>query len=208
MLLFWMLTRGNGCPTLNSKIMKKQRLILGVSGASGVILSFYLAKAIKEQEIELHLVISDAACLTWNLETELPVSNLTDLADVVYDSHDMAAKISSGSYPTMGMIVAPCSMKTLAGIVTGYTDNLLLRAADVCMKEGRKVVLCPREMPLGKVHLRNLNTAADLGCVIVPPMLSFYSGQMTVEDQIHHIVGKILMQYGLDHKSFRAWNGV
>lgn len=188
-------------------MMKKQRLILGVSGASGVILSFYLAKAIKEQETELHLVISDAARLTWELETEYPISHLTNLADVIYDSHDMAAKISSGSYQTMGMVIAPCSMKTLAGIVTGYTDNLLLRAVDVCMKEGRKVVLCPREMPLGKVHLRNMNAAADLGCVIVPPMLSFYSGQMTVEDQIHHIVGKILMQYGLDYGEFRPWNG-
>lgn len=187
--------------------MKKQRLILGVSGASGVVLAHALAKAIREQGIELHLVISDAARLTWALETERPMTELTDLADVLYDSHDMAAKISSGSYRTMGMIVAPCSMKTLAGIVTGYTDNLLLRAADVCLKENRKVVLCPREMPLGKLHLRNLNTAADLGCVIVPPMLSFYSGQMTVEDQIDHIVGKILMQFDLEYEPFRAWNG-
>lgn len=187
--------------------MKKKRLILGISGASGVILGYYLARAIKEQECELHLVISDAARLTWNLETDRPIEDLTSLADVLYDSHDMAAKISSGSYRTAGMIVVPCSMKTLAGIVTGYTDNLLLRAADVCLKEGRKVVLCPREMPLGKIHLRNMNTAADLGCVIIPPMLSFYSGQMTVEDQIHHIVGKILMQFDLDYEPFRPWDG-
>lgn len=188
--------------------MKKQRLILGVSGASGVILSYYLAKAIKaQQNVELHLVISDSARLTWELETDRCITDLTDLADVVYDSHNMAAKISSGSYKTMGMIVAPCSMKTLAGIVTGYTDNLLLRAADVCMKEGRKVVLCPREMPLGKLHLRNLNTAAELGCVIVPPMLSFYSGQSTVEDQINHVVGKILMQFDMDYEEFHPWDG-
>ena len=187
--------------------MKKKRLILGISGASGVILGYYLARAIKEQGCELHLVISDAARLTWNLETDRPIEDLTSLADVLYDSHDMAAKISSGSYRTAGMIVVPCSMKTLAGIVTGYTDNLLLRAADVCLKEGRKVVLCPREMPLGKIHLRNMNTAADLGCVIIPPMLSFYSGQMTVEDQIHHIVGKILMQFDLDYEPFRPWDG-
>lgn len=182
-------------------------MILGISGASGVILGYYLAEAIKRQGIELHMVISDSARLTWNLETERPVEELTGLADVLYDSHDMAAKISSGSYRTKGMVVAPCSMKTLAGIAVGYTDNLLLRAADVCLKEGRKVVLCPREMPLGKLHLRNLNTAADLGCVIVPPMLSFYSGQMTVEDQIHHITGKILMQFDLDYEPFCPWNG-
>ena len=187
--------------------MDRNRLILGISGASGVILGDYLAKAIRHQGIELHMVISEAGKLTWRLETGREIQELTELADVLYDSHDMAAKISSGSYRTMGMIVASCSMKTLAGIVTGYTDNLLLRAADVCLKEGRRCVLCPREMPLGKLHLRNLNTAAELGCVIVPPMLSFYSGQMTVEDQIHHIVGKILMQYGLDYGEFRPWNG-
>lgn len=187
--------------------MKKQRLILGISGASGVILSYYLANALKTQDMELHMVVSDSARLTWDLETDRPITDLTDLADVLYDSHDMAAKISSGSYRTMGIIVAPCSMKTLAGIVTGYTDNLLLRAVDVCMKEGRKVVLCPREMPFGKLHLRNLNTAAELGCVIVPPMLSFYSGQTTVEDQIHHIVGKILMQFDLDYEEFHPWDG-
>ena len=103
------------------------------------------------------------------------------------------------------MIVLPCSMKTLAGIVSGYSDNLLLRAADVCLKEGRKLVLCPREMPLGKVHLRNLKDAADLGCTIVPPMLTFYSGQTTLEDQLDQIVGKLLMPFGLPFQNFRPW---
>ena len=105
------------------------------------------------------------------------------------------------------MIVAPCSMKTLAGIVTGYTDNLLLRAADVCLKEGRKVVLCPREMPLGKIHLRNMSEAAELGCIIIPPMLSFYSGQESAQDMLDHIVGKILMQYDINYKQFHPWKG-
>ncbi len=187
--------------------MCKRRMILGVCGASGVILSDYLARAIKEQDLELHLIVTDAARRTWELETDRPFEELTSLADVNYDSHDMAAAISSGSYRTMGMIVAPCSMKSLAGIVSGYADDLLLRAADVCLKENRRVVLCPREMPLGKVHLRNLSEAASLGCVIVPPMLSFYSGQATMEDQIHHIVGKILMQFDLEYREFRPWNG-
>ena len=185
----------------------RRRLILGVSGASGVILSYYLAKALRAQDIELHMIVSDAARLTWELETRRPLADLTDLADELHEPQDMAAQIASGSFRTMGMIVAPCSMKTLAGIVTGYADNLLLRAADVCLKEGRRVVLCPREMPLGKLHLRNLSAAADLGCAIVPPMLSFYSGQNTVEDQINHVVGKILMQFDLEYENFRPWNG-
>lgn len=185
----------------------KKRLILGVSGASGVVLGYRMAKAVKEQGIELHLVVSDAAKLTWEAEMKCPFSELTELADVLYDYRNVGARIASGSFRTEGMVVVPCSMKTLAGIVTGYTDNLLLRAVDVCMKEGRKVVLCPREMPLGKLHLRNLNTAADLGCTIVPPMMSFYSGQTTIDDQIDHIIGKILMQFGLEYDYFRPWEG-
>jgi 4-hydroxy-3-polyprenylbenzoate decarboxylase len=98
-------------------------------------------------------------------------------------------------------------MKTLAGVVSGYTDNLLLRAADVCLKEGRKVVLCPREMPLGRVHLRNLCQAAELGCAIVPPMLTFYNDPETIEDQINHVVGKVLLQFGIVSPDFRSWDG-
>lgn len=185
----------------------RKRMILGVSGASVVILGYHAAKAIKAQGIELHMVVSDAAKLTWELEANRPFTGLTALADMLYSPRDMAARIASGSFRTMGMIVAPCSMKTLAGIVTGYADNLLLRAADVCLKEGRKVVLCPREMPLGKLHLRNLSAAADLGCAIVPPMLSFYSGQSTLEDQLDHIVGKVMMQFDLEYEPFRPWVG-
>ena len=184
-----------------------KRLILGVSGASGVILSYYLAKALRAQPIELHMIITDTARLTWALETSRPLAELTELADELHNPQDMAAQIASGSFRTTGMIVAPCSMKTLAGIVTGYADNLLLRAADVCLKEDRKVVLCPREMPLSKLHLRNMSAAADLGCVIVPPMLSFYSGQSTVGDQIDHVVGKILMQFDLEYENFHPWTG-
>lgn len=185
-----------------------KRLILGISGASGVILGYRTALALKAQGIELHMVVSKAAKLTWEVEMKRPFTDLLDLADVVYGNQEMGAKISSGSFRTMGMLVVPCSMKTLAGIVTGYTDNLLLRAVDVCMKEGRKVVLCPREMPLGRLHLRNMSMAADLGCAIVPPMLSFYSGQSSVEDQIDHVIGKILMQFGLEYEHFRAWEGM
>lgn len=184
---------------------EKKRIILGVSGASGSVLAYQTALALKAADAELHLVVTDAAVRTWELESGLPFSALTELADVCYDSRDMAAAISSGTFVTDGMLVVPCSMKTLAGIVSGYSDNLLLRAADVCLKEGRRLVLCPRETPLGKVHLRNLKEAADLGCTIVPPMLSFYSGQSSMEEQLDHVVGKLLMQFGLPYDRFRPW---
>ena len=115
--------------------------------------------------------------------------------------------IASGSFPTDGMIIIPCSMKTLAGIVSGYAENLLLRAADVCLKEDRKVVLVPREMPMNKVHLRNLREAADIGCRIVPPMLTFYNGAETLDEQVDHVIGKVLMQFGIVPASFKAWKG-
>jgi len=182
------------------------RIIVGVSGASGVVMSKKLIETIKaETDWEVHLVVSDSARHTWELESEDDISVLYELADVNHDPYDMAASISSGSFVTEGMIILPCSMKTLAGVVNGYSDNLLLRAADVCMKEERKLVLCPREAPLGKVHLRNMYEAAQLGCTIVPPMLTFYSGALTLDEQITHIVGKILLQFGIVPKDFKQW---
>lgn len=184
------------------------RLIIGISGASGVVLGYHMLKALKAYpECETHLVISDGARVTFGLETDLKIEDVEALADVVHSNKNLAASISSGSFKTDGMIVIPCSMKTLAGIATGYTDNLLIRAADVCLKESRKVVLVPREMPLGKVHIRNLKEVSDLGCVIIPPMLTFYNNSLTIEEQINHIIGKILMQFGLDHNKFKAWQG-
>ncbi len=182
------------------------RIIIGVSGASGVIMSKKLIETLKaETQCEIHLVVTDSARHTWDLESSEGISALYKLADVNYDPDDMAASISSGSFVTDGMIVLPCSMKTLAGIVCGYADNLLLRAADVCLKEGRKLVLCPRETPLGKVHLRNMYEASQLGCSIVPPMLTFYSGAETMDEQINHVVGKILLQFGITAKNFKQW---
>lgn len=187
---------------------EKRRIIVGLSGASGVIMGYALLKALRlHPEVEIHLVSTSGARTTLECESAVSVAQLEALAHVVHDEHDFAASISSGSFLTDGMIVIPCSMKSLAGIVSGYADNLLLRAADVCLKEGRKVVLVPREMPLGKVHLRNLAQAADLGCAIVPPMLTFYNGADTVEKQIDHVVGKVLMQFGLRHEAFRPWEG-
>lgn len=184
------------------------KIIVGVSGATGVVMSQYLLKALRcSGEIEVHLVVSEAAKVTWNLETDEPIDEMLKLADYVYDEKDMAALISSGSFLTDGMIVMPCSMKTLSAIAHGYADNLLVRAVDVCLKEGRKVVLVPREMPLGKVHVKNMLEAMENGCAIVPPMLTFYNGPKTIEDQINHVVGKVLMQFGIKDEKFVAWRG-
>ena len=184
------------------------RLIVGISGASGVIMGWYLLRALHEMpEVETHLIVTEGAAVTFPYETELSLAEVCALADVVHDNHDMAASISSGSYETDGMIIIPCSMKTVAGIVSGYTDDLLLRAADVCLKEGRKVVIVPREMPMSRIHLRNIKECADNGCAIVPPMLTFYNGSNSLEQQIDHIIGKILMQFGIEYQKFVSWQG-
>lgn len=184
------------------------RIIVAVTGATGVEMSYYLLKALKSVEnCEVHLIMSEGAKVTWKLESEIPIEKMYELADLVYDERNQAAAISSGSYVTDGMIVMPCSMKSLAGIAAGYAENLVVRAADVCMKEGRKVILVPREMPFSRLHLRNLKEAAELGCVIIPPMLTFYNGPKTVEDQINHIVGKVLMQFGITYDKFKPWTG-
>lgn len=151
--------------------------------------------------------MTEGAEATLACETKLHRADLCALADVVYDNRNMAASISSGSFKTDGMIVVPCSMKTVAGIACGYAANLLLRAADVCLKEGRKVVLVPRETPLSRLHLKNLMTVADYGCAIIPPVLTFYNNANTVEKQIAHIVGKVLQQFGVDYKPFVPWTG-
>lgn len=184
------------------------RIIVAVTGASGVEMSYYLLRALTQVEgVEVHLIMTEAAKVTWELESKRPIGSMWEMAAAVYDEHNQAAAIASGSYVTDGMIVMPCSMKSLAGIASGYAENLVLRAADVCMKEGRKIVLVPREMPFSRLHLRNLKEAADLGCVIVPPMLTFYNGADTMEEQINHIVGKVLMQFGLPFGRFKAWEG-
>lgn len=184
------------------------RIIVGITGASGVIMAYYLMQALHRQsDCEIHLIISDTAKRTWEIETGIKISQLTDLAYMVHDCHNMAASISSGSFKTDGMVVIPCSMKTLSAIVNGYSEELIVRAADVCLKECRKLVLVPREMPLNRIHLKNMSEAADLGCVIIPPVLTFYNNPKTIEDHIHHIVGKILLQFGIESEEFKPWEG-
>lgn len=184
------------------------KLIVGISGASGVIMGFYMLKALKQfPNIEVHLVVTEGAEKNFQCETKLTIKEIETLADVVHSNKNLAASISSGSFKTDGMIIIPCSMKTVSGIASGFAANLLLRAADVCIKEGRKVVIVPREMPMSRIHLRNIKEAADNGCIVIPPMMTFYNDSNSVEKQINHIIGKILMQFDIDYKEFVAWEG-
>ena len=182
------------------------RIIVGITGASGVTLGVNLLKALSEiPEIETHLVMTDCAIETMKLETDFEPDEVIALADVHHDINDMAASISSGSFKTDGMIVAPCTMKTLSGIATGYSSNLLLRAVDVCLKERRKVVLITRELPLSLVHLKNMTTVTECGCIVLPPMLTFYNKPQTIQDMINHLIGKTLMMFDIEFKKFVPW---
>ena len=174
------------------------RLIVGITGASGIVIAVELLKRLKDfKEVETHLIITDGGQLTIRDETNLDVYDINRLADVVYNVHEMDASIASGSFVVEGMVVVPCTMKTVAGIVSGYSDNLLLRAADVCIKEKRKLILVPREMPFSRIHLRNMKELANLGVVIMPPVMTFYNTDMTLQSHINHVVNKILFQLGL-----------
>lgn len=186
-----------------------RKLIIGISGADGVCLGVRLLKLLQQiEDVETHLVMTLSAERNLLIEGEITPAEVRALADYNYPADDMAATIASGSFLTEGMLIVPCSMKSLAALCCGYTDNLLQRAADVCLKENRRVVLVPREMPLGRVHLRNLLTANELGCTIVPPVLTFYNKPQTVEDHMDHILGKALLQFGITLPCFKTWNGV
>ncbi len=185
------------------------RLIIGMSGASGAPLTVELLRQLSAfyPQLETHLVVTKGGGMTLREETDLTLEDLKALVSVYYENDNIGAAIASGSFHTMGMAVVPCSMKTVAGIVSGYSDNLLLRAADVCMKERRKLVLVPREAPLSTLHLRNLHEASQLGAVILPPMQTYYDRPRTVEDMMRHTVGRILGQFGLESGT-REWNGM
>lgn len=202
--------------------MEKKRLIIGMSGASGAPVTVELLRQLRQyrenvqdvsfgaeaiQEIETHLIYTKGAEMTLKQETDCSLEELCQLADVVYDNEDIGAGPASGSYKTLGMIVVPCSMKTVAGIVSGYSDNLLLRAADVTLKERRKLVLVARECPLGTIHLRNLYELSQMGAVVLPLMLSYYNHPQTVENCTRHIVGKILDLFGIEGQGFHRWTG-
>lgn len=187
---------------------KRQRLIVGVSGASGAPLAVELLRRLQRcPGVETHLVVTRGAELTLQQECGLALAGLQALADVSYDNGSIGAAIASGSCKTMGMVVVPCSMKTVAGIVSGYSDNLLLRAADVCLKERRRLVLVARESPLSTLHLRNLYEASQLGAVILPPVPAYYRRPQTMEDCTRFTVERILAQFDLEDGAYQ-WEGL
>lgn len=186
-----------------------QRLIIGLSGASGLIYGIRLLEVLKTMtDVETHLVMTDSAKLNIAIETQWQLADVKALADHVHSNKDMAATISSGSFRTNGMIVAPCSMKTLSGIVHSYADNLLVRAADVVLKEQRRLVLMPRESPLHAGHCELLLKACQLGAIIAPPMPALYTKPTTIDDLINHSVGRVLDLFDIDSGIVQRWKGV
>ena len=187
-----------------TEIIMKKRLIIGISGASGVIYGIRLLEVLKRKEIETHLIISEAARITIKIETA-NIEEVLAMADFTYSNKEISASVASGSFLTMGMIIAPCTVKTLSGIANSYTENLLIRAADVQLKEKRKLVLMFRETPLHIGHLRLLTRAAELGAHIIPPVPAFYHKPKTIDDIINHSIGKVLDYFEIEHELFERW---
>ncbi|AZP32853.1 UbiX family flavin prenyltransferase [Cronobacter sakazakii] len=187
-----------------------KKIIVGISGASGAIYGIRLLQTLQAvAEVETHLIMSQAARQTLALETDMSVRDVQALADVNHDARDIAASVSSGSFKTDGMIILPCSIKTLSGIVNSYTDGLLTRAADVVLKERRRLVLCVRETPLHLGHLRLMTQAAELGAIIMPPMPAFYHRPQTLDDVINQTVNRALdlLDITLPADLFTRWPG-
>lgn len=185
-----------------------KRLIVGISGASGVVYGIRLLEVLRHiPEVETHCIISSGAAVTLGLETKHSVDDVRALADVVHEHGNLAAAISSGSFPVCGMVVIPCSMKSLAQIALSLNDNLLTRAADVTLKERRRLVVVPRETPLHLGHLRHMVALAEMGAVILPPTPSFYHAPKTIMDVVDQTVGKVLDQFEISHELFRRWDG-
>ena len=181
------------------------RIIVGISGASGIIYGIRLLEVLRDVGIETHLVMSKSAEVTLAYETNLKVSAVKALANVVYSNTDIAAAISSGSFKTRGMIVAPCSIRTVSEIATGVTSSLMARAADVVLKERRRLVLMVRESPLHTGHLRTLTQASEIGAIIAPPLPGFYAKPETIGEMIDHTVGRVLDLFNIEAGLVRRW---
>ena len=182
-----------------------KRIIVAISGASGVIYGVRLLEQLQKEPIETHLIISDAGKQNLSIETDYSVPEVEQLADCVYRNQDIGSAVASGSFITEGMVVVPCTIKTLSGIANAYSDNLIVRAADVTLKEGRKLVLVVRETPLHKGHLRLMGQAADAGAYLLPPMPAFYHRPETIEDLIDQTIGKVFDLLGIQHSLFKRW---
>jgi len=183
----------------------KKRIIIGITGASGVIYGIEILKELRKKDLETHLIISEPGKKNIILETDYSIGDVESMADKVYDNDDLEAPLASGSFLTNGMIVAPCTINTLSGIANSYSENLLVRAADVTLKEKRKLVLLVRETPLHKGHLRLMSMAADIGAHILPPIPSFYHHPKTIEDIIRQTIGKVFDYFEIEHHLYERW---
>ena len=183
----------------------KQRLIVGISGASGIVYGVRMLQVLQETSIETHLVMSKSAELTLGYEMDIKLSEVKALADEVHSVKNIGASISSGSFPTMGMIIAPCSIRSMSEIASGTTSTLLTRAADVVLKERRKLVLMVRETPLHTGHLRTMTALSEMGAIVAPPLPAFYNNPETIDDLVNHSVGRALDLLGIDAGVVKRW---
>ena len=188
----------------------KSRIVVGISGASGAAIGVRLLAALRRLGThETHLIVSASGAVTAAQELGLGRGDLDALADVVHNVRDIGAAVASGSFLTEGMVIAPCSMKTLAGVANGFADNLLTRAADVMLKERRRLVMVARETPLNLAHLRNMTHATEMGAIVMPPVPAFYAHPKTIEDVVDHTVGRILDLFGIEHGEIaQRWSGL
>jgi flavin prenyltransferase len=185
----------------------RRRLIVGITGATGAVFGVRLLQALRAADVESHLILSKWGQQTIEHETNLSAAQLRELATVVHGAGNMASTISSGSFPTDGMVIAPCSVRTLAAIATGNGENLVHRAADVVLKERRRLVLVVRETPLSEIHLENMLKLARIGATILPPMPAFYNKPQTIDDIVDHVVARVLDQFGIPAEFAKRWDG-
>jgi 4-hydroxy-3-polyprenylbenzoate decarboxylase len=182
-----------------------KRIIVAITGASGAILGIRILELLKEAGIKTHLIVSRAAEQTITSETDWAVADVKALASVCYEPQDIGARIASGSFVTEGMLVVPCSIKTLSGIANSYADDLVVRAADVCLKEGRKLLLAVRETPLHIGHLQLMQQAAQAGAIIFPPVPAFYGQAQSVDELVTNLAGRILLRMGIENDHYHHW---
>ena len=190
-----------------NKAKANQRLIVAISGASGAIYGIRALRMLRAADIESHLVVSRAAALSLDAETDMSLADVQALADVVYKPGDVGAAIASGSFRTLGMLVAPCSIKSLSEIATGVTSSLLSRAADVCLKERRRLVLMVRESPLHLGHIKSMAAVTEAGAIVYPPVPAFYTRPTSLEDMVDHTLGRVLDLFGIELNLVRRWTG-
>ena len=190
------------------QISSPRRLAVGITGASGVILGIHLLELLRPMAIETHLVLSPAARATIAQETNWKTSAVEALADVTYKYQDIGAAIASGSFATLGMVVIPCSIKSLSAIANSYADDLISRAADVTLKEGRPLLLVVRETPLHRGHLRLMSLAAEAGAIIFPPVPAFYARPQSIDEMINNTVGRVLASLGIENEEYLEWKGM